>query len=124
MHAPPAPPTRRQNNETIGAQLYTPATNSWARTAAMTELRCSHSATLLTDGSVLVAGGQRSLNGTVTLDEALASAEVYDPTTKAWAPVVSLSVARTLHSASLFPDGSMLVAAARPTRGPPRRHRA
>jgi hypothetical protein len=53
------------------AELYDPGTGSWTATATMTVARAAHTATLLHDGRVLVAGGEGG--GT--------SAELYDPGT-------------------------------------------
>jgi N-acetylneuraminic acid mutarotase len=52
--------------------LFDPSTGSWTATVGMIEGRGSHTATLLLDGRVLVAGG----GGVSTV---LASAELYDP---------------------------------------------
>ncbi len=65
--------------------------------------RFSHSATLLPDGRVLVAGGEAG--GAV-----VAASEVYDPTSGAWTAVGGLRTARAHHSATLLPDGTVLVA--------------
>jgi hypothetical protein len=54
------------------AELYDPATGSWTTTEGMPVARGGYTATLLGDGTVLVAGG----NGTSGY---LASAELYDP---------------------------------------------
>jgi hypothetical protein len=54
------------------AELYDPASGSWTATATMIEARIGHTATLLREGTVLIAGGYSSLEG-------LASAELYDP---------------------------------------------
>ena len=56
-------------------ELYDPRGGTWTSTAGMIEARAGHTATLLPDGAVLVAGGY-------TLDSSssrLASAELYDP---------------------------------------------
>jgi N-acetylneuraminic acid mutarotase len=64
--------------------------------------RYDHTATLLADGRVLVAGGIRS---TVLLD----STEIYDPASNTWSPGPSLPSPRSEHAATLLPDGRVLV---------------
>ena len=70
----------------------------------MLALRYFHTATLLTNGQVLVVGGKDP-----PTQEPLASAELYDPATGAWSATGSLSTARYSHSASLLPNGMVLV---------------
>jgi hypothetical protein len=53
--------------------VYDPSTGTWTATGSMTEARDFPIATLLPDGTVLVAGG---LSGSF---DPLASAELYDP---------------------------------------------
>jgi hypothetical protein len=61
---------------TAGAILYDPATNAWTTTGSMTTPRELQTANLLTDGQVLVFGGEDFANHRVTR---LASAELYTP---------------------------------------------
>ncbi|MDW8309920.1 MAG: kelch repeat-containing protein, partial [Verrucomicrobiales bacterium] len=65
--------------------------------------RADHTATLLPDGRVLLVGG-RDAHGE------LASAEVFDPATRAFSAVGAMTFARAGHTATLLPDGRVLIA--------------
>jgi hypothetical protein len=69
---------REKYSITSYSRLYDSSTNSWPITGAghMNNIREFHTATLLPNGQVLVAGGYFVSNGTVTH---LASAELYTP---------------------------------------------
>jgi len=83
-----------------------PATCNWTLTEAMTTDRLSHTATLLPNGLVLVAGGQVALPNISTR-----SAELYDPATGMWTPTGSMQqTARFAHSATRLLDGQVLIA--------------
>ena len=89
------------------AELYDPRTGSWTAVGSMHEARELDTATLLPDGKVLVAGGYRVSDGKRV---GLASAEVYDPSTRSWTATGSMDTPRFLHAATLLPDGKVLVA--------------
>src|SRR6267143_974733 len=73
-------------------------------TGSLGSARRNHTATLLPNGKVLVAGGfDNSGNG-------LASAELYDPASGTWSAAGSLTTARYSHTATLLPNGKVLVA--------------
>jgi len=68
----------------------------------------------LPDGKVLVAGGVTTnwlYNGSYLTWVGLASAELYDPATGNWSYTGSLSIERASHTATLLPNGRVLVAA-------------
>jgi Kelch motif protein/galactose oxidase-like protein len=70
----------------------------------MTVSRATHTATLLADGRVLIAGGFGASGAF------LASAELYDPAGKRFAAIAPMGVARSGHSAVLLPGGKVLLA--------------
>src|SRR5262245_15860824 len=73
----------------------------------LTAPREFHTATLLTNGRVLVAGGFSFGNGPFST---WASAEIYDPSTASFMSTGSMTAARHSHTATLLPDGKVLIA--------------
>jgi Galactose oxidase, central domain/Kelch motif len=90
-------------------ELYDPASGRWTATGTMAVARAGFTDTLLPDGKVLVAGGVDLVSGT-DHDPALASVELYDPGTGSWTATATMAVARNGHTATLLPDGRVLVA--------------
>jgi hypothetical protein len=97
---------------TPSAELYNPSTGQWTTTGSMTKPRATHTATLLDDGSVLVAGAVCSGSGSVYPDN---TAELYDPSTGTWKATGSMNVARVYTAATLLPNGQVLIAGGNPT---------
>ncbi len=88
------------------AELYDPATRTFAATGALVGARKGASATLLSDGAVLVAGG---VDTTAPDVHSQATAEIYDPRSGQFTATASMTVAREHHTATLLASGKVLV---------------
>jgi galactose oxidase-like protein len=88
------------------AELYRPDSGTFSATGSLQEARESHTATLLQDGRVLIAGGSTFY----PYFEKLAGAELYDPATGTFSSGGSMTVPRAGHSATTLPDGRVLIA--------------
>ena len=73
----------------------------------MSAERAAHTATLLPDGQVLIAGGFREEG---TQEIAIASAEIFDPATNTFTPTSDMNEPRNGHTATLLPNGKVLLA--------------
>jgi hypothetical protein len=87
------------------AQVYDPATREWSTRSPMQDGRVEHTATLLADGRVLVAGGTG-----LCCDGPRSSTETYDPATLGFTPQPAMAAARQRHVAVRLEDGRVLVA--------------
>jgi len=72
---------------------------SWSATNSMATARNSFTATLLTNGKVLVAGGANGV-----------SSELYDPATGQWSATGNLGVQRSIHIGVRLLNGKVLIA--------------
>lgn len=82
---------------------------AWTTIEGLKVARRMHTATLLSDGKVLVVGGM--VGATVGLKGALPSVELFDPAGGgAWSTVAPMSEGRAFHTATRLLDGRVLVA--------------
>ncbi|MGI6524726.1 MAG: kelch repeat-containing protein [Bdellovibrionota bacterium] len=73
------------------------------QSAELSTSREKHTATLLTDGRVLVCGGEDSEGND------LDSTEIYDPISDCWSAGASLQLPRSGHTATTLPNGKVVV---------------
>ncbi|MBI5243897.1 MAG: fibronectin type III domain-containing protein [Elusimicrobia bacterium] len=86
-------------------EIYDPGTQAIEASGPMILPRNLHTATLLSDGTVLAAGGFSTLSST----GATSSAEIFYPEPGAWVPTSPMSSSRSYHTAALLPNGNVLV---------------
>ena len=103
--------TDLSGGSTNSADLYDPLSGTFLQAAAMDHARAGHTATLFTvgpmAGSVLISGGGGG-SGLFLKDS---SAEVYDSASEKFLLLRTfMNEARALHSATLLPDGRVLLA--------------
>ncbi|MDX6284819.1 MAG: hypothetical protein QOG53_304 [Frankiales bacterium] len=95
------------NTVTSSVEVYTPSSNSWAWAAPMPIARDFATATTLSTGKVLVAGGSNVVGG---VSNPVLTVEVFSPSTNSWSAAGSVQVGRNYHTATLLPSGKVLVA--------------
>jgi hypothetical protein len=91
---------------TSDTERWSPATNRWKAVSPLASARGFGTATSTSDGRFLVTGGCADPACATVLDDAV----IYDPTADTWSPAGTMSSARAGHTATLLPDGSVLVA--------------
>ncbi len=84
------------------ADIYDLNTNKWTGANPMYLSRYAHTATLLNDGSVLIAGGS-------TEDFETNESEIYDPILNQWEIISNMNEKRSDHAAILLDNGNVLI---------------
>jgi hypothetical protein len=110
-------PAIGQARPVASAESYDPASNTWTPTPPPARARVGHTATLLSDGRVLIAGG--AIARADGQREVTATAELFDPISGRWTSVGDLSLARADATATLLTSGQVLVVGGRVGGGNP-----
>jgi hypothetical protein len=89
------------------AEVYDPASGTWSAVRSMASPHYGHTATLLLNGKVLVSGGRESSY----YSNSFRATEVYDPASEiwSWSTAGSMTSPREGHTATLLPNGQVLV---------------
>jgi WD40 repeat protein len=115
--SPTAVAGSQSNPALTSSELFDPASGTFTAAGDMGVPRLGHTATLLKDGRVLVAGGLDSFDVTSSTSGATpkpsasaASAELYDPAAGTFTPTGAMTTQRVFHVAAPLPDGHVLLA--------------
>jgi hypothetical protein len=118
------------------AEIYNPGSDAFSTTSSMNEPRLTHTATLLKNGTVLIAGGINviavlnagKVEGNGALTTFSKSAELFDPSAETFTCIggpgaggckSTMTHTRAGHSATLLADGTVLIAGGFVSYGPP-----
>jgi hypothetical protein len=102
----PGPARRRRDNNgdaLESAELYNPGSGTFRTVGQMMSAHDSHTATLLGDGRVLIAGGFSGASGVT------ATAELFDPASDRFEDTGNMHIAREFFTATLMSDGRVLI---------------
>lgn len=83
------------------AEIYDPTTGQFRFTGRMVDARSAHTASWLTNQTLLIAGG--------TMNQSPLTTEIYHPVTGQFTPAVPLLAPRQNHTATTLPDGRILL---------------
>src|SRR5439155_9950566 len=97
------------NGTMKSTELYDPTSGTWSTTGNLNTDRAFHTATLLPNGKVLVAGGFSCAPPPQTCAD-VSSAELYDPAMGTWTSIGSLNARRSGQTATLLTNGKVLLA--------------
>ena len=93
------------------AEVYDRVTGTFTAVGDMSATRGFHSAVRLADGRVLITGGDID---NFTTCQSFSSTEIFDPAIAGFVPAPAMAAPRTMHTATLLPSGSVLLAGGYP----------
>jgi len=97
------------------ADLYQTSQGTFAQVGQMLTPRDTFTATLMQNGQVLIAGGEECL---ISGCQSLSAAELYNVSSQSFSPTAKvMNSPRTAHTATLLPDGSVLICGGRNCNG-------
>ena len=96
-------------------EIFDPRNIIWLQAAPLARARYNTAAVLLPDGRVMIVGGWETSNGYEAA--LLNTAEIYDALTGTWSTSAPLAIGRASHTATLLPDGRVLVTGGETSRG-------
>ncbi|XYI01869.1 kelch repeat-containing protein [Sorangium sp. So ce1128] len=94
-------------------EVFDPDSGTWHVVGPMGNVRDGHTATLLQDGRVLIAGGFEFIDVQSNARRSLKTAELFEPGSGTWQPASPMNAARHSHTATLLQNGRVLVAGGR-----------
>ncbi len=92
------------------AELFDPKTNTFSTTGFMAVARRNHTATLLANGRVLIAGGYNGQDGNTDGSSNVNAPEIYDPGKGTFDSTGDMSSARRYPTATLLLNNKVLIA--------------
>lgn len=96
------------NTDRAQSWEYDPTAGTWSSVGPLIASRSATPWVTLADGRILVAGGFHDVSDySATL---LASAEIYNPTTKSWVTGGAMAAAKAFHTLTLLPSNKVLAA--------------
>lgn len=92
------------------SEIWNPTTGTWTAIGNMANPHADQTATVFSNGNVLIAGGQNYAQGSLQEVEESAATELYEYATGTWASVGSMTVARDYAGSALLSNGTVLQA--------------
>lgn len=95
------------------AEIYDPSKNTFTAVGSMSTPRAFHTASLLSDGTVLIAGGISGLTPLPTggfVGVFTSSAEIFDPSSNTFKAIPNMTISRAQQTATVLANGQVLVA--------------